>query len=92
MIIKENNTDYDEKVFDVGKYIECNDGVRIFSTCLQIIPNEKIVLTNCGDAYYDYSIDFDIFLEVAEMIKSLREERAKDIKEKILRKEKKNGQ
>ena len=72
MIIKENNTDYDEKVFDVGDYIECNDGVRIFSTCLQIMPNEEQVMASCGDAYYDFGVSFDTFLEVADKIKEIR--------------------
>ena len=89
MIIRENNTDYDEKTFEVGEYVECADGTEIFSTALEIIPSEKQVVTNCGDAYYDFGISFDTFLEVADLIKSLREERAKDIKEKILRKENK---
>lgn len=75
MIIKENNTDYDEKVFDVGDYIECNDGIRIFSTCMQIMPKEEIVMTDCGDTYYDYSIDFDTFLEIADKIKEIRKEK-----------------
>ncbi len=74
MIIKENNTYHDKKVFDVGEYIECNDGVKIFSTRLQIIPNEEIVMTDCGDPYMDYSIDFDTILAVADKIKELRKE------------------
>ena len=87
MIIRENNTDYDEKTFEVGEYVECAGGTEIFSTYLQIMPKEEIVMTECGDTYYDYSIDFDTFLEVADLIKSLRKERAEDIKQKILRKE-----
>ena len=89
MIIKDTTEEHDERTFEVGNYIKCNDDRVIFSTALYIYPDEEEVVTSCGDAYYDISISFDTFLEVAEMIKSLRKERAKDIKEKILRKENK---
>lgn len=75
MIIRENNTDYDERVFEVGSYVECADGRTIFSTALEIIPSEKVVRTNCGDAYYDFDISFDTILKIANKIKELRKER-----------------
>ena len=74
MIIRENNTDYDERVFEVGEYVECADGTEIFSTALEIIPSEKIVRTNCGDAYYDFGISFGMILKIANKIKELRKE------------------
>ena len=89
LIFRENNDKYDDKVIEVGRWHERNDGSKFFSSVLDICPVNKEVRTDCGDSYMDYSIDFDTFLEVADTIKKLRKERAKDIKEKILRKENK---
>ena len=75
MIIRENNTDYDERVFEVGDYIECADGRTIFSTALEIIPSEEQVMTSCGDAYYDFGISFDTIIKIADKIKELRKDK-----------------
>lgn len=89
LVFRNNPDKYDRDDIEVGYYAKANDGHEFFSSILDILPSDGIVMTDCGDTYMDYSIDFDVFLEVAEMIKSLRKERAEDIKQKILRKENK---
>ena len=80
LIFRENEEDYDEKVIEVGSYFKCNDGVTIFHTDLAIMPKEEIIMTDCGDTYYDYSISFDTILKIAEKIKEIRKEKDNGIR------------
>lgn len=61
------------KDIEAGHEYKNNNGIPFFSANIIIKPKEKKVLTNCGDAYYDYSIGFEEFLEIANKIKEIKE-------------------
>lgn len=63
------------KDIEAGYEYKNNNGIPFFSANLVIKPREKEVWTNCGDAYYDYSIGFKEFLEIADKIKEIKEEK-----------------
>lgn len=75
LVFRENKEKYDEEVIEVGHYCKRNNGETFFSSVLDIMPKEETVMTDCGDSYMDYSVDFDTFLAVANKIKELRKER-----------------
>ena len=72
LVFRKNADKYDEEVIEVGHYCKRNNGEIFFSSVLDIVPKEEIVMTDCGDSYMDYSVDFDTFLAVAGKIKELR--------------------
>ena len=61
--------DYDE--YDRQTIIEV--GYEEFPRCLfRILPENEVVETDCEDDYYNYEIDFDDFLAIADRIRDLR--------------------
>lgn len=72
LVFRENNDEYDGPLIEAGNWWKKDDGSKFFNTVLVIVPKKDYVLTDCGDAYYDYSISFDTFLEVADKIKEIR--------------------
>lgn len=72
LIFKEGKDIDGEPIIEVGNWAIANNGFKFISSFLCIYPDRDYVLTMCGDSYYDYSIDFDTFLEIAEKIKELR--------------------
>lgn len=75
LIFRENKDKYEKTVIEVGYYEKRNNGDRFFYSVLDIWPDEEFVETDCGDTYYDYNIDFDTILAVADKIKELRKEK-----------------
>ena len=71
LVFRENNDKYDSKVIEAGSWDERYDGSKFFSSILDIDPINKIVITDCGDSYMDYSIDFDTFLKISDKIREL---------------------
>lgn len=74
LVFRENNDEYDEPLIEVGNWWKRDDGLELFNTVLAIVPKKDCVRTDCGDAYYDYSISFDTILAVADKIKELRKD------------------
>ena len=75
LIFRENNDKYDDRVIEVGRWHERDDGSRFFSSVLDICPVNKEVRTDCGDSYMDYSVSFDVFMKIADKIKEIEGEK-----------------
>lgn len=80
LVFRENNSKHDKPVIEAGNWWEKSNGERVFNSVLDIMPKEEFVLTDCGDAYMDYSISFDTILAVADKIKELRKRKKNENK------------
>lgn len=74
LVFRDNKEKYDFPVIEVGYWDKRFDGSDFFYTILDICPVEKEVLTSCADDYYDYSIGFKEFLEIADKIREILKE------------------
>ena len=60
---------------EAGHEYKRSNGVPFFSANFIIKPNEKRVWADCGDPYMNFSVSFDEFLEIANKIEELKEEK-----------------